>query len=485
MLPCEKVINDCTGQSPTAMQDLSLNKIPPQNIEAEQAVLGGILLDNEAINKVIGILDRSGEDFYRDAHKRIFLAMLSLADKDNEPIDLITLSATLKKTGALESVGGTSFLAALVESTPTAANIAYYAKIVREKALLRKLIHSSTEIVTRCYNGKEKIDDFLDDAEKIIFEIAQDKTTKSFYQIKDLIKHTFQSIEALSEKGGRITGVPTGFDRIDELTSGMQPSDLVVIAGRPSMGKTAFALNMALNAAETGSPVAIFSLEMSKEQLVQRLMASKAKIDLHRLRSGKLREEDWSRLIRAVDSLHEAPLFIDDTPAQSVLEIKAKARRLTKQHAIKLIVVDYLQLMRGRHDADNREQEISDISRSLKAMAKELNVPVIALSQLSRMAERREENRPQLADLRESGAIEQDADVVAFVYRKVVYTPCKCTERPCTCERSKIEKDAEIIIAKQRNGPTDTVKLTFLNEYTSFENQAQGHYAEVASEWVE
>ncbi|MBI3754461.1 MAG: replicative DNA helicase [Deltaproteobacteria bacterium] len=461
-------------------QDISLRKLPPQNIEAEQSVLGAILIENDAINKVIGILDPSGEDFYRDANKKIFKAMLSLRDKENEPIDFVTLSSALKNMGMLESVGGSAYLAALVESTPTAANIGYYAKIVREKSLLRKLINASTDIITRCYDGKEKIDDFLDDAEQVIFEIAQDKAKQSFYHIKDLIKHTFKAIEDLSGKEGHVTGVPTGFDKLDELTSGLQPSDLIVIAGRPSMGKTAFALNIAQNASEAGSPVALFSLEMSKEQLVQRLLASRARVDLYRLRSGRLKNEDWSKLTTALGILYEAPIFIDDTPAQSVLEVKAKARRLKNQHGIKLIIVDYLQLMKGRHDADNREQEISDISRSLKAMAKELHVPVIALSQLSRMTERREENRPQLSDLRESGAIEQDADVVAFVYRKVVYTACKCPEElkkdrfSCACERSKIAKDAEIIVAKQRNGPTDVVKLTFLDEYTSFENQ--GYY---------
>ncbi len=455
-------------------QDLSLHKLPPQNIEAEKSILGAILIENDAIDKVIGILAQSGEDFYRDVHRKIYKAMLSLANK-NEPIDLLTLSAFLKDMGILESTGGGSYLAALMESTPTAANITYYAKIVREKALLRRLINASTEIITRCYDGREKIEDFLDDAEKIIFEVAQDNTKRSFYHIKDLIKDTFKFIEELSAKGGNVTGVPTGFDKLDELTAGFQSSDLIIIAGRPSMGKTAFALNIAQNAAEAGTPVAIFSLEMSKEQLAQRLLASRARVDLYRLRSGKLKNEDWGKLTTALGTLYEYPIFIDDTPAQSVLEIKANARRLAKQHGIKLIVVDYLQLMRGRHDADNREQEISDISRSLKAMAKELGIPVIALAQLSRMPERREEKRPQLSDLRESGAIEQDADVVAFVYREVVYTPCKCSEDikkdvGCVCERSKVAKNAEIIVGKQRNGPTGSIKLTFLDEYTSFEN---------------
>lgn len=468
-------------------QELSLHKLPPQNIDAEQAIIGGILIENDAIDKIVGILDQNGEDFYRDAHRKIYKAMLSLSNQ-NEPIDLVTLSSTLRSGGILESVGGSSYLAALVESTPTAANIVYYANLVREKSLLRRLINSSTEVITRCYAGGEKIENLLDDAEKIIFEVAQDKTKRSVYHIKDLIKHTFEAIEELSTREGHLTGVTTGFNRLDDLTSGLQPSDLIVIAGRPSMGKTALALNIAQNSAEAGFPVAIFSLEMSKEQLAQRLLASRAKVDLYRIRSGKLKNEDWPKLTTALGILYESPIFIDDTAAQSILEIKAKARRLTKQHNIKLIIVDYLQLVKGRHDADNREQEISDISRSLKAMAKEFNVPVIALAQLSRMPERREEKRPQLADLRESGAIEQDADVVAFVFREVVYTACKCPEedkanKRCACDRSKIAKDAEIIVAKQRNGPTGPIKLTFLDEYTSFENQAQGHYS--ASGWVE
>lgn len=472
-------------------QDISLHKLPPQNIEAEQSVLGAVLIENDAMDKLTGILEQSGGDFYRDAHKKIFKAMRFLKDKEQKPIDLVTLLDALKNTGELESVGGVSYLTTLVESTPTAANIVYYAKIVREKALLRKLINSSTEIVTRCYNGGEKIDDLVDDAEKIIFEVAQDKTKQDVYPISDLTAHTFKLIENLSENDNHVTGVPTGFYKLDELTSGLQPSDLIVVAGRPSMGKTAFCLNVAQNAAEAGNPVVIFSLEMSKEQLMQRLLAARAKVDLYRLRSGKLKDEDWSKLISATDFLHnDIPIFIDDTPAQSVLEIKAKARRLASKCGIKLVIVDYLQLMRGRHDADNREQEISDISRSLKAMAKELNVPVIALSQLSRMPERREEKRPQLADLRESGAIEQDADVVAFVYREVVYTPCKCPDEAkgtmaCSCERSKIAKNAEVIIEKQRNGPTGLVKLTFLAEYTSFENQIAGYYAAPPPEWVE
>ena len=471
-------------------QDISLHKLPPQNIEAEQSVLGAVLIENDAIDKLTGVLDPGGEDFYRDAHRKIFKAMRSLKDKENEPIDLVTLPDVLKNMGALESVGGVSYLTALVESTPTAANIVYYAKIVRENALLRKLINSSTEIVTRCYNGREKIDDLVDDAEKIIFEVAQDKTKQSVYPIKALTSHTFKLIENLSKNDSHVTGVPTGFDKFDELTSGLQPSDLIVIAGRPSMGKTAFCLNIAQNTAEAGNPVVIFSLEMSKEQLMQRLLAARAKVDLYRLRSGKLKDEDWNKLTTAIGILHESPIFIDDTPAQSVLEIKAKARRLARQDGIKLVIVDYLQLMRGRHDADNREQEISDISRSLKAMAKELNVPVIALSQLSRMPERREEKRPQLADLRESGAIEQDADVVAFVYREVVYTPCKCPDEnkgttACSCERSKIAKNSEVLIEKQRNGPTGPVKLTFLAEYTSFENQIAGYYAAPPTKWVE
>ncbi|MBI5586756.1 MAG: replicative DNA helicase [Deltaproteobacteria bacterium] len=456
------------------------HKVPPHNLEAEQSVLGGILLEKDAITKVLDVLSPDGSDFYHSAHARLFNGMVNLFEK-NVPIDVVTLANLFKNSDDLSSVGGISYIGEIVEATPTAANITYYARIVREKSLLRRIINASTEIVTKGYEGVESADEFIDDAEQRIFQVSQDRAKKSFYALKDIIKDTFETIERLYEKKTHVTGVPTGFKDLDKLTSGMQPSDLIIIAGRPSMGKTSFAINIAENTAiDNANPVAVFSLEMSKEQLVQRMLASRAKVDLHKLRSGYLKDEDWGRLTTAVGALYDAPIFIDDSPAQSVLEMRAKARRWKNDLGLKLIIIDYLQLMRGRR-ADNREQEISEISRSLKAMAKELHIPVVALSQLSRMAERREGSRPMLSDLRESGAIEQDADVVMFVYREVVYKPCECPKELCTCG---VRRNAEIIVAKQRNGPIDNVHLTFLNEYTRFVDQAPGDM-EVHSEWVE
>jgi len=456
------------------------HKVPPHNLEAEQSVLGGVLLEKDAITRVLELLSPDGSDFYHYAHGRLFNGMVTLFEK-NIPIDVVTLANQFKDSEELASVGGISYIAELVEATPTAANITYYAKIVREKSLLRRIITASTKIVTKGYEGVDSADEFIDDAEQMIFEVSQDRAKKSFYALKDIIKDTFETIERLYEKKTHITGVSTGFKDLDKLTSGMQPSDLVIIAGRPSMGKTSFALNIAENTAiDSGNPVAVFSLEMSKEQLVQRMLASRAKVDLHKLRSGYLKDDDWGRLTTAVGALYDAPIYIDDTPAQSVLEMRAKARRWKNEMGLKLIIIDYLQLMRGRR-TDSREQEISEISRSLKAMAKELHVPVIALSQLSRMAERREGSRPMLSDLRESGAIEQDADVVMFVYREAVYKPCECPKELCTCG---VRRNSEIIVAKQRNGPTDNVHLTFLNEYTRFVDQAPGDM-EVHGEWVE
>ncbi len=456
-------------------------KVPPHNIEAEQSVLGSVLIEKDSINKILDILSEDGSDFYHDAHSRLFRGMVSLFEK-NAPIDIVTVADLFKDSDELVSVGGVSYIGELAEATPTAANITYYARIVRDKSLLRKVIEAAGEITADGYNVVDSVDDFIDTAEQKIFKVAEDRAKKSFYALKDIIKDTFETIERLYEKKTSITGVATEFKELDQLTSGLQDSDLIIIAGRPSMGKTSFALNIAENAAiGSGVPVAVFSLEMSKEQLVQRMLSSRAKVDLHRLRSGFLKDEDWGRLTNAVGSLYDAPIFIDDTPAQSVLEMRAKARRWQAEHGLKLVIVDYLQLMRGRRRTDNREQEISEISRSLKAMAKELHIPVIALSQLSRMTERRENSRPQLSDLRESGAIEQDADVVAFVYREVVYKPCDCPKELCTCG---VRRGAEIIVAKQRNGPTDTIKLTFLKEYTRFVDQAPLEY-DTQSEWVE
>ncbi len=442
--------------------DMSLHRIPPQNLEAEHSILGGILLDNQALNAALEIL--TARDFYSEAHRKIFSAILELSDR-NEPADLITLSNILKNKNHLDQIGGAAYLANLVDNVPSAANISYYAKIVREKSVLRTLISTATDILSRSYNTGADVDEVLDEAEHAIFEISENKIRPSFFSIKDIVKDSFKTIEKLYESKELITGVPTGFEKLDEYTSGLQKSDLIIIAGRPSMGKTAFALNIAQYAAmETNTPAAVFSLEMSKEQLAMRMLASTAKVDSQRIRKGFLGETDWPKLTTAAGSLSEAPLFIDDTPAITVLEMKAKTRRLKAEHGLGLVVVDYLQLMRGSGHKDSREQEISEISRSLKALAKELSVPVIALSQLNRKVEDRTNRRPQMADLRESGAIEQDADVIAFIYRDEVYN--KSEDNP--------EKGiAEVIIAKQRNGPTGTVKLAFLEKYTSFENLAR------------
>ncbi|HNQ18271.1 MAG TPA: replicative DNA helicase [Smithellaceae bacterium] len=440
----------------------SLYKVPPQNIEAEQSIIGSILLENSAINSALEILSKN--DFYSEAHRRIFGVIIELSEK-NEPVDLITLSSALKDKNMLDSVGGTTYLASLVDSVPSAANIVHYAKIVKEKAVLRGLIGSATEIINSCYDTGSDVDEVLDKAEHSIFEISENKVRPSFSPIREIVKDSFRSIEDLFARKQLITGVPTGFEKMDDLTSGLQKSELIIIAGRPSMGKTAFALNIAQYAAmEEQIPAAIFSLEMSKEQLAFRLLSSEAKVDSQRLRKGFLGETDWPKLTTAAGRLSEAPIFIDDTPGITVLEMKAKSRRLKADQGLGLIIVDYIQLMRTGSYRESREQEISEISRSLKALAKELRVPVIALSQLNRKVEERPNRRPQMADLRESGAIEQDADVIAFIYRDEVYN--KSDDNP--------DKGiAEIIIAKQRNGPTGTVKLAFLEKFTSFENLAR------------
>ncbi len=442
--------------------DTSPHKVPPQNAEAEQSILGGILLDNQALNNVLEVL--VANDFYSESHRRIFTAIIELSDK-NEPTDLITLTNILKNKKQLDGVGGAAYLASLVDNVPSAANVAYYAKIVKEKAILRQLIGTATGILKNSYDSGMDVDDVLDEAEHSIFDISENKIRPSFYLLKNIIKDTFKTIENLYEKKNLITGVPTGFARLDDLTSGLQKSELIIVAGRPSMGKTAFALNLARHAAvEMGLPVAVFSLEMSKEQLALRMLAADAKVDSQRLRRGLVGETDWPKLTTAAGRLSEAPIFIDDTPAITVLEMKAKARRLKSENGLEMVVLDYLQLMRAGGRRDSREQEISEISRSLKALAKELNVPVIALSQLNRKVEDRTNRRPQMADLRESGAIEQDADVIAFIYRDEVYN--KSEDNP--------EKGiAEIIIGKQRNGPVGTVKLAFLEQYTSFEQLAR------------
>jgi len=446
-----------------------LHKVPPQSLEAEMSILGGILLDNEAINRVLEILHT--EDFYRESHRKIFKGMLAL-NENNEPCDLITLTTILKKRGDLEDAGGGAYLAALVDYVPTAANIAYYCKIVKEKSISRSLISAATEIVTRSFNEQSNIEELLDNAQKVIFEISENKLRPAFYHVKDLISGSIKGIEKLYEKKEHVTGVPTGFLDLDEMTAGFQKGDLIIVAGRPSMGKTAFALNIAQHAsihADQKKAVALFSLEMNKESLVTRLLCSESRIDASRLRTGHLVESDWPRLMSGAGKLHDALIYIDDTPAITVLEMRAKCRRLKAEKDIGMVMVDYLQLMRGGVNPESRQQEISEISRSLKALAKELDIPVVALSQLNRGLESRTDKRPMMSDLRESGAIEQDADVIMFVYRDAVYCEaCKRRDGSCTIEGH--ERKAEIIIGKQRNGPIGNVNMIFNGEYTKFEN---------------
>jgi replicative DNA helicase len=443
--------------------DLSSHKLPPQNVEAEQSVLGGILIENEAVNKVLEIL--TPEDFYRDAHRRIFEALITLSERD-EPADLITLSNELRKINQLDSAGGTSYLASLIDLVPTAANIEYYAKIVKEKSILRKLIETSTEIITQSYEDREDVEELLDEAEQAIFQISENRVNPSFYPIKTIVKDSFAIFQRLYEKKELITGVPSGFRELDRLTAGFHPADLIIVAGRPSMGKTALCLNLAQYAAiEKRIPVAIFSLEMSKEQLVIRMFCAEAHVEGSRLRTGFLNESDWPKLTIAAGNLSEAPIYIDDTAALSVLELRAKARRLKAEHGLGMLIIDYLQLMKGRAKVESRQQEISEISRSLKALAKELSIPVIAVSQLSRKTEERTGNRPQLSDLRESGAIEQDADLIIFIYRDEIYN--RSDDNPN-------KGIAEVIIGKQRNGPIGVIKMTFLDKFTTFKELYKG-----------
>jgi len=444
--------------------DLSSRKLPPQHIEAEQSVLGGILIENYAINKVMEIL--KPDDFYRESHRKIYEALIDLSERD-EPADSITLTNELKNNGHLDSVGGASYVASLIDLVPTAANIEYYAKIVKEKAILRNLIQTSTEIITQSYEDRGDVEGFLDEAERAIFDISENRVRPSFFAIKDVVKDSFKILERLYEKKELVTGVPSGFKELDRMTAGFQPSDLIIVAGRPSMGKTAFCLNLAQYAAiEKKTHVAIFSLEMSKEQLGIRMLCSEARVEGTKLRSGFLSESDWPRLTIAAGNLSDAPIYIDDTAALTVLELRAKARRLRAEHGgLGMLIVDYLQLMKGRARVESRQQEISEISRSLKALAKELNIPVIAVSQLSRKTEERTGNRPQLSDLRESGAIEQDADLILFIYRDEVYN--RSEDNP---NRGK----AEIIIGKQRNGPIGKIELAFLDKFTTFKELYRG-----------
>lgn len=430
-------------------------KIPPQALEAEQAVLGAMLLSREAVDVAIEIL--SDSFFYRPAHRKIFKVIVDLYD-NNEPADLITVSHELTNRGQLEDVGGRAYLAGLTEATPGIANIEHHANIVLEKATLNRLIESANRILSKVYDQTQNVDDLLDSAEHEIFSIKEEKLKGTFVSLGEILPETFQTIEQYSQREGFLTGVPSGFSSLDELTSGFQKSDLIVIASRPSVGKTAFSLNIAEHlAVDNKIPTIIFSLEMSKEQLAQRLLCSRARISSHLMRTGRLADQQWTNLSIAVGPLSEAPIFIDDTPSMTVLEMRAKARRLKSRENIGMIVIDYLQLIQGPRHVESRQQEISFISRSLKAMARELTVPVIALSQLSRQVELRgKDAKPQLSDLRESGAIEQDADVVIFIHRP-------------RDEDGHWGAEAEILLAKQRNGPTGKLDLVFVKDYARFE----------------
>ncbi len=439
-----------------ALIDESIAKLPPQSLEAEQSVLGAILLDNHSLNKAVEIL--SQDDFYREAHRRIFRGMLDLSER-NEAIDLITLAEHLKQQNVLEEIGGVGYLASLVQAIPTAANIQHHSRIVHEKGVLRDLIQASTEIVTQGLEGGRNADELLDQAEQRIFSISQASHRRSFVPLKDVVTSGIHLIDELFSKKSEITGLPSGFHDLDRMTAGFQPSDLIIIAGRPSMGKTSLALDVALHAAiHKDAVVAVFSLEMSKEQLVLRMLSSEGNVDSHHIRTGQLERDEFHKILDAAERLSAAKIFIDDSGALSALEMRAKARRLKSEAGLDLVIVDYLQLMRGRSDSESRQQEISDISRSLKALAKELSVPVLALSQLSRAVESRKPPRPLLADLRESGAIEQDADLVIFIYREDQYYP----------ETTEKQGIAEIIIGKHRNGPTGEVELSFLDQYAKF-----------------
>ncbi|MFH0731750.1 MAG: replicative DNA helicase [Candidatus Omnitrophota bacterium] len=438
-------------------QKESIEKIPPQSNEAEIAVLGSMLLEENAISEAIELLQE--QYFYNDSHRLIFNVIISIYNS-NKPVDLVTVVEELKKRNALERSGSASYIASLTQAVPTAANVKHYANIVREKYVIRSLITAGTQIVAESFQPESGADELLDRAEKRIFDIMAEKTDVSSTHVSDIVKDSIELIDNLYQRKESITGIPTGFHEFDIMTAGLQPSDLIIVAGRPSMGKSALAACIAEHAGIIeGLPVVLFSLEMAKGQLVQRMLCSHAKVEFHKVRTGFLSQSDWPKLTNAASKLSEAPIYIDDTPAISVLELRAKARRLKSQHDIKLIIVDYLQLMRGPAGVENRQQEISEISRSLKALARELSVPVIGVSQLSRAVESRSDRRPQLSDLRESGAIEQDADVVLLLLREEYYNP--------TPENRGL---AEIIVAKQRNGPVGSINLAFIKEYTRFEN---------------
>ena len=437
---------------------MELAKIPPHDIDAEQAVLGSMLTDKDAVNAAIETLKEDA--FYREDNRAIYQAIINLYSK-SEPIDIITLKDELESMDKFEQVGGYEYLASLPDKVPTTANVQKYIKIVEEKAILRKLIKTANEIIELGYDPAEDVEDIMDNAEKKIFDIMQSKNQKGYTPIKDVLVESFTKLEELYNRKQHITGVPTGFVELDYKTAGLHGSELILVAARPAMGKTAFALNIATNAALRGNaPVAIFSLEMSKDQLVNRILCSEAMVDSNKVRTGKLEEDDWVKLAGAIGPLSESEIYIDDTPGISVMEIRTKCRKLKMEKNIGLVVIDYLQLVQGSNKRQaSREQEISEISRSLKILAKEINVPVIALPQLSRAVEQRPDHRPMLSDLRESGAIEQDADIVMFLYRDDYYN-----------KESEKKDIAEVIIAKQRGGQTGTVELLWMGNYTKFVN---------------
>jgi replicative DNA helicase len=435
----------------------------PHNLEAERSVLGAILVHNDAFNLAAQVID--SRDFFRDAHRRIFDRMVTLNER-GDAIDFVTLKEELQRSGDLDEVGGPAYVASLADGVPRATNVEYYARIVKEKATLRNLIYAANKILGNAYEADQESDLILDEAESLIFAVAEDRLKAGFVPMRDLVKESFPKIEQLFEQKRLITGVPTGFADLDEMTRGLQAGDLIIIAARPSMGKTSLVLNIAQHVGlQPDMPVGFFSLEMSKESLFLRLLTSEAQIDSHRLMSGAIGQKDYGKISHALETLSATRLFIDDTPNVGVLEMRAKARRLQSEHGLKLLVVDYIQLMTARGRYENRTLELASISRSLKGLAKELSVPIVVLSQLSRAPEARSDHRPQLSDLRESGALEQDADVVILIYREDVYN------RDPNHESAGI---AELLVAKQRNGPTGTVKLAFLREQTRFANLAQG-----------
>ena len=437
---------------------MELGKIPPNDVESEQAVIGSMLTDKEAVSAAIEVL--KPEDFYREDNRTIFEAILNLYGR-SEPIDIITLKSELSSMGKFEAVGGLEYIAELPDKVPTTANVEQYIKIVEEKSVLRNLIKTANEIITLGYDQTQEVDGIIDGAEKKIFEVMQKKNQKGYTPIKDILLETFTELEQLYNQKQRITGIPTGFSDLDFRTSGLHNSDLILVAARPAMGKSAFALNIATNAAVRAKvPVAIFSLEMSKEQMTSRILCSEAMVDSNKVRTGKIDDEEWSKLAAASGELSEANIYIDDTPGISIMEIRAKCRKMKIEKNIGLVVIDYLQLVQGSGKrGGSREQEIAEISRSLKILAKEINVPVIALSQLSRAPEQRPDHRPMLSDLRESGSIEQDADIVMFLYRDDYYN-----------EDSEKKNIAEVILAKHRAGSTGTVELLWLGNYTKFAN---------------